>query len=244
MKYYEGHELEYRRRLEAGQVAWDKGEYDKFDMLPLVQRLLKEASFDSVAPSALDLGCGTGALAIYLAGHGFIVTGLDVSSVAIAKAKKQAALQNVAIEFHVADICRTKLPNESFDVITDNHFLHCIVFEEERRNTLRKICCALKTGGEYWIESMVGHPDMKPRPEWNLDSEGITWAIAGGNMDTADCVTRNGEVWFPIRRLRETAHVLACEIGDAGLKLLWQETAPPMDENDTGTFGARFRKGQ
>ena len=42
-------------------------------------------------PRAVDLGCGTGANAVYLAEHGFEVVGVDFSPVALAKAEARAA---------------------------------------------------------------------------------------------------------------------------------------------------------
>ena len=177
MKYYEAHEQEYRRRFKAGQVAWDKGDYEQFDMLPLIQKFLKEVKFNTLHPRTLDLGCGTGALAVFLAKQGFSVTAIDISPSAINEAKKQTKLRSVEVDFQVADVCQIDLPGNSFDVVIDNHFLHCIVFEEERQKVLRKIHSIINPNGQYWIETMVGHPDIKPQPEWHLDSEGITWLL-------------------------------------------------------------------
>ncbi len=242
MKYYDCHNLEYQRRLKAGQVAWDDGAYEEFDMLPLIQRFLKETEFSSMSPCGLDLGCGTGGLSCYLAMQGFQMTAIDVSSTAIALALKQAAIRELAINFQVGDVCQIELPDESFDLITDNHFLHCIVFLEERQRVLRKIRKALKHEGEYWIETMVGHPDMKPRAEWNMDSQGITWAVVDENSKVKECVRKNGKTWLPIRRIQPNSQILTSEIQHEGLEIIWQETAPPIDENDTGVFRAKCRK--
>jgi 2-polyprenyl-3-methyl-5-hydroxy-6-metoxy-1,4-benzoquinol methylase len=49
--------------------------------------------------TALDIGCGTGDSSIYLARHGWQVTGVDFVSAALAKARKKADVQRVAIDF-------------------------------------------------------------------------------------------------------------------------------------------------
>ena len=55
---------------------------------------------------ALDLGCGTGADAVYLAGHGWQTTGVDFAPEAIAAARKKAADAGVDAAFVVGDASR------------------------------------------------------------------------------------------------------------------------------------------
>ena len=47
---------------------------------------------------AIDLGCGTGSNAIFLAQHGFDVTGIDYAASAIEKAKRKADAAKVKVE--------------------------------------------------------------------------------------------------------------------------------------------------
>src|SRR5215212_4846868 len=53
---------------------------------------------------ALDLGCGTGTNAIYLAKHGFDTLGVDYVASAIETARHKAQAQNVRVEFRAADV--------------------------------------------------------------------------------------------------------------------------------------------
>ena len=244
MKYYDGHEQEYQRRLNAGQLAWDAGEYDTFDMLPFVQNLLGKNDFSSTMPRGLDLGCGTGALACWLAARGFDMTGMDIASSAIAMAKKQAAQRELAIDFRVADLCDAQLPADAFDVITDNHFLHCIVFDDQRQGVLQKVCRALKAEGQYWIETMVGHPEMTPQDEWNMDAQGITWVGVNHDVTMDRAVMKDDKTWIPIRRIQPSSAVLIDELRQAGLEVLGHETVAPRDQKDTGTFRGRCRRRQ
>ena len=51
--------------------------------------------------SAIDLGCGTGANAIYLAQHGFEVTGVDYAEAVIEKAQELAKANGVQVKFFI-----------------------------------------------------------------------------------------------------------------------------------------------
>src|SRR5512138_2331055 len=58
---------------------------------------------------AIDLGCGSGANAIFLAQHGFDVVGVDFSAVAIAKAQRKTPPDAGTIRFVRADLTATSL---------------------------------------------------------------------------------------------------------------------------------------
>lgn len=77
---------------------------------------------DALRPGrAIDLGCGTGADSIYLASRGFSVTGVDYSTVAIARAGDAAAEAGVSPRFEIADLLT--LPSDAvpgpFDFLFD-----------------------------------------------------------------------------------------------------------------------------
>lgn len=73
---------------------------------------------------ALDLGCGTGTNAIYLAQHGFKVVGVDFSSKAIALARAKAQRAGAAIDFRVGDVTRLDFLQEPFDFVLDVGCFH------------------------------------------------------------------------------------------------------------------------
>jgi SAM-dependent methyltransferase len=70
---------------------------------------------------AIDLGCGSGANAIYLAEHGFDVTGVDFSPVALRKAQAKAAQRGVPLRLLRGDLTRlpTRWDEEPFDLLVD-----------------------------------------------------------------------------------------------------------------------------
>lgn len=72
-------------------------------------------------PRAIDLGCGTGANVVHLAGFGFDTWGVDFSEVAIRKATTRAARAGVAAHFVVADLTSDSIPGVGgpFDLLID-----------------------------------------------------------------------------------------------------------------------------
>jgi SAM-dependent methyltransferase len=80
-------------------------------------RLVAEVA--SLAPGrALDVGCGEGADAIWLARHGWTVTAIDVSDVAVIRAREAAERGGAVVEWVCGDALRTAFPAGSFDLVS------------------------------------------------------------------------------------------------------------------------------
>ncbi|MBA4184800.1 MAG: methyltransferase domain-containing protein [Acidobacteria bacterium] len=90
---------------------------------------------------ALDLACGTGRNAIYLAEKGWQVTAVDRSSVGIEIARQRAAEKAVEIDFRVADLEKGKFAIEenAYDLICDFYYL--------QRDLFAPMKTGVKTGG-------------------------------------------------------------------------------------------------
>ncbi len=96
-----------------------------------------------------DLGCGAGNHAVYLAGLGFEVTGVDSSPTAIGWARKKAEEKGVSCDFIVADVLGDlREIAEPFDFVYDWEMLHHI-FPGQRTAYVEKVHKILKTGGNY-----------------------------------------------------------------------------------------------
>lgn len=67
---------------------------------------------------ALDVGCGEGADAIWLARSGWTVTAIDISDVAVSRARAAAELAGVAVEWVCGDALRTPFAAGSFDLVS------------------------------------------------------------------------------------------------------------------------------
>jgi ubiquinone/menaquinone biosynthesis C-methylase UbiE len=72
----------------------------------------------------LDVGCGSGSDAVFLASLGFRVKALDVSSVALDLVKKKAAKAGVKVEAIHGDAKKMPIENASIDFALDRGLLH------------------------------------------------------------------------------------------------------------------------
>jgi len=96
----------------------------------------------------LDVGCGEGFYAIYLASKGFDVMGIDISENAIKLAKRNAEKQGAEIRFMAIDIIEINKIKDRFDFILEWALLHHIV-PEQRPKYIKDIKRILNKGGKY-----------------------------------------------------------------------------------------------
>jgi SAM-dependent methyltransferase len=98
---------------------------------------------------AVDLGCGAGNYAIYLAAHGFDMTGVDSSPAAVKIATGNARRLGVRCRFIIADLIGDLHEvQERFDFAFDWEFLHHI-FPDDRETYVRNVAKILNRGALY-----------------------------------------------------------------------------------------------
>jgi SAM-dependent methyltransferase len=98
---------------------------------------------------AIDLGCGTGNYAIYLAGRGFRIIGVDISPTAITLAGENARNKGVGCDFIVADVLGDLGEvGGTFDFAYDWELLHHI-FPEQRKKYVENVAGLLNPKGHY-----------------------------------------------------------------------------------------------
>jgi SAM-dependent methyltransferase len=172
-------QLLFKTFYRLGFVPWDGH--------PLAKSLQELIEGDgALAPgTALDLGCGTGDNSIYLAKHGWKVTGVDFVAKAVDKARAKAEADKVAVSFTRADV--TRLSSEGvgsdFGLIVDNGCLHGMS-PEDRDAYVREVTAVAArdarllfvefvTGGSYGVPGI--DPDEVNRrfaANWTLLSSG------------------------------------------------------------------------
>lgn len=120
---------------------------------------------------ALDLGCGEGADAIWLAREGWRVTATDISGVALERAARHAEQAGVAdrIDWQRHDI-GVSFPEGSFDLVSAQ-FLHTLG-EMPREQILRRAAAAVAPEGVLLVVGHSGFPtwEKNPHPEVHLPS--------------------------------------------------------------------------
>ncbi len=104
---------------------------------------------------ALDIGCGTGTNAIYLAQHGFDVVGVDVAWLAIRRAKRKARRAGVRVAFYTGDVLKLGTPagppvRGPFDFALDIGALHSLE-RSERAAYAAMLRRVLRVGGRYML---------------------------------------------------------------------------------------------
>lgn len=103
-------------------------------------------------PRVIDLGCGTGANVVHLAGLGYDVCGVDFSEVAIQKALERAAAAGVTAEFVVGDLTATSIDGVDgpFDLILDFGTLDDL--RGESRRAMARTVTRLSRPGSLFLE--------------------------------------------------------------------------------------------
>jgi SAM-dependent methyltransferase len=110
------------------------------------------AEVDGLEPGrALDLACGAGRNAVWLAQQGWTVTGADFSDVALANARGLAAERGVEVEWVQADLLDWEPPPRAFALVA---VLYLQLPAEERQSVHARAANAVAPGGTLLV---VGH---------------------------------------------------------------------------------------
>ncbi len=159
MSGYENWDRTYRKRpLEV--LPWELGRPRK-SLVKLIEKKL-------ISPGkALDLCCGAGTHALYLAKKGFQVTAIDISSKAVEYAKEKAQRVQTKINFNVQSFLDLdNFRNEEFDFILDIGCFHHVKVKD-RSIFINGVHRVLKTGCYYFVFCF----SEKNGPAWNHFAE-------------------------------------------------------------------------
>jgi ubiquinone/menaquinone biosynthesis C-methylase UbiE len=144
-------------------------EYEIYDQLALLPSL-DRAGVRGPELTALDLGCGTGAVTLHLASRGATVRAVDHSPEMIEVAKRKAEQAGLAerITFHVTEIGDLPFDSASFDAVTCQRVLHHV---QDPAEVLAEVDRVLKPGGFFYLSDTL--PDATPagrilRSLWRL----------------------------------------------------------------------------
>jgi cyclopropane fatty-acyl-phospholipid synthase-like methyltransferase len=111
--------------------------------------------------AVLDLGCGTGENALYLASHGHEVWGVDFSPAAIERACRKANERGLRVHFEVRDALDLNGLSREFDTAIDSGLFH-VFSDAERTRFTAGLAKVLRPGGVYF---MLCFSDLEPDGE-------------------------------------------------------------------------------
>ena len=142
-------EVVYQENISFWEKAWNmcKVPYTQLPDLSYIPRIAEELN-KSGAKRVLDLGCGSGWLAVYLARQGFEVVGVDVSAQAINLANTWARQEDLKISFEVGDASQLQYQAGSFDAVVANSIFEHFPIKQAQVLT-DKVNSMLKVGGVF-----------------------------------------------------------------------------------------------
>jgi methyl halide transferase len=142
----------FREAYKEGFTPWDTGKPD-FNLIHTV-------TTTPIAPcQALELGCGTGNNAIWLSQQGFHVVAVDISEIAIEKAREKASEAKVTCTFALLNILKGDVEGSPFGFAFDRGCFHALTSHEERQRFAEQVSRHLVESG-LWL-SLIGNADEK-----------------------------------------------------------------------------------
>jgi SAM-dependent methyltransferase len=168
----------------------------------------------ALAPGrALDLGCGTGTDSVYLARHGWDVTGVDMVPEALALARRNAIAAGVHATFVQGDVTRLgDVVQGLFDLLLDFGCFHTLP-PDERPAFVKCVSAVAAPGATFLLYGFARPPRLAPMQAGvSLDEVRqrfeSTWTIESAEQTSADAIEvartradRSFELWrFRLRR--------------------------------------------
>jgi ubiquinone/menaquinone biosynthesis C-methylase UbiE len=155
----------------------------------------------------LDLACGRGWLTIPLALHGFQVTGLDLSTALLARAKQATEQAGATIEWVHGDM--RHLPAEwrdTFDFVTFTlSEFGCFADQADNQKVLNEVARVLQRNGRFLLDIVVNRDGLVNGGEsFNyLEGEGF-FVIQEGSLDLLTGLHKRVFRWYDQGQLQET----------------------------------------
>ena len=143
--------------------------------------------------TAIELGCGEGRNAIYMAKQGVAVTAVDSSSAAIENAKKIATDAGVNVDFRCQDVIKDEIVGK-FDFVYDSGLLHHLP-PHRRLTYIELLQSILKPGGYFGLTCFAwGENCAEETDDWEFYKQKFSAGVAFTKERLVELFSPNFEV--------------------------------------------------
>jgi ubiquinone/menaquinone biosynthesis C-methylase UbiE len=213
---YAGHEGVYRKHKASGKDGWDADPVSARETLDTIDKALKSGYLPKQG-KVIELGCGAGNVALWLADKGYEISGVEISPTAVEWAREKAKAKNIKADFRVGNVVDLKdYKDNSFDFVLDGHCLHCII-GDDRKQFLKNALRITKSKGTFFVDTMCGEPCESIKK--NFDAKTRCLLLPDGTA----------------QRYIGLAEDIVKEVKEAGFKVLHHEVSPSKSKDDNDT---------
>ncbi|MGN6372303.1 MAG: class I SAM-dependent methyltransferase [Solirubrobacteraceae bacterium] len=193
----------YQVLYRVGFTPWDQ------DHVPAELSSLVQGARALAPGRALDVGCGTGTQAVYLAKRGWTVTAVDAIDRALARARRRAQEKDVQVNWITGDVASlsTLGIGNGFNLIFDRGCFHDL--SPVARNGYAQGVSELAAPGATLLLMAFAHRDRGVGPNGASEEEiqrrfGATWELVSVQSDSGPAppgpMRRVPRIWYRLRR--------------------------------------------
>jgi len=143
-------QVDWNERYREGTTPWDT-------QVPAIELVETINALTLPNRAALEIGCGTGTNAVWLASQGFDVSATEISEIALNSARQRAEASKVSVKFEIADITEASpVLAGSVGFVFDRGVFHGMT-STNRPLFAHRVAEALADGG-YWL-TLCGSAD-------------------------------------------------------------------------------------
>ena len=154
---------QYEKFYEGDEYFWG------LEPAPFLDNLLKIVDKDLSEVKVLDIGCGEGKDAVYMAKQGCKVSAFDITESGIRKTKLLAEKNDVQIDAFVADINNFEI-KDTFDIIYSTGTIQYL-FDDNIEPFFNKLKEMTNIGGYVYFNVFVDKPYLDLPPDWDKEEK-------------------------------------------------------------------------
>ena len=215
---------DFQALTQAAAVTWSSGDFNEIarSLMPVAEDLVRDAD-PGPGQRVLDIGCGSGNVALVAARRYCDVAGIDIAENLIERARARAAAEGLQVDFRTGDAQALPFEDESFDLVTS---VFGIMFAPDQPKAAAEALRVCRRGGRialanwmpegFGIDFFGAHARHAPPPagmpsplDWGTE-EGVS-RLYGGQLKDVSLERRTSTVYY-----RSIAHYLEVHAASFG----------------------------